>query len=178
MNGNDTIENPPFSPLASFTISTVMTIIIFVTVFGNLIVIIFFCIDSKIRKSTSNLYLLNLACADLLVGIFSLPLNTSWVLHDYWPHGEIVCKLWVVVDYVACFESCLSIILISLDRYLLVTQEIRYDSETKQGTSVSCQRESETNTVIKPHTNAKHLKAAKTLTILVGVFLLCWAPYN
>ncbi|XP_070571479.1 histamine H3 receptor-like [Ptychodera flava] len=133
------VLEPPYSTTTSVVITIVLAAIIFVTVVGNLAVIIFFIVDPALRSKVGNLYILNLSCADFLVGVVSLTLNTAWVLRGFWPYGEYVCKFWVVVDFCTCFESVLAIIMISLDRYLLLTCEMKYMVlQTKRRAIIMC----------------------------------------
>ncbi|XP_071959581.1 histamine H4 receptor-like [Antedon mediterranea] len=97
-----------------------------VTIFGNLLVILSFITDVNIRKRYDNWFILMLSVADLIVGAISLPLNSLWVLSDHWPFGKSVCQFFLVADYIACFMSVISMVFISLDRYWLVTKELKY----------------------------------------------------
>ncbi|XP_071497148.1 histamine H3 receptor-like [Diadema antillarum] len=71
---------------------------------------------------------MNLAIADLLVGMVSLTINASWIVSGRWLFGEIVCKLYSVVDNVAVNMSIAMIAFISLDRYYAVTKHFKYQS--------------------------------------------------
>ncbi|XP_077994330.1 muscarinic acetylcholine receptor M4-like [Glandiceps talaboti] len=136
MNSTNTadfgIQDEPTTKLYSADIGiflgTTLFAIVFVTVAGNLLVIIAFLSDDKLRQTVRNFYLFNLALADLMVGLMSMPFDAFWALHGYgdWPLGEGVCKLWITSDFIACSVSVVSIIFVSLDRYWLVKKKARY----------------------------------------------------
>ncbi|XP_071944434.1 histamine H3 receptor-like [Antedon mediterranea] len=97
-----------------------------VTVFGNSLVILAFITEKSLRSNPAYLFILNLSIADFLTGAFSFPLNTLWLMFDYWPFGEGVCKMWLIIDYTACAVSVCGIILISLDRYWMLKLKLKY----------------------------------------------------
>ncbi|XP_072016257.1 histamine H3 receptor-like [Amphiura filiformis] len=106
-------------------ISIVLSVIVIITIVGNIFVMIAFARDSKIRNTVSNLFILNLSIADCIVGLSVLPINTSWVLLGYWPYGKFFSRFG--------FMSVLMITLISLDRFWLVTKKLRYrDFQTRR----------------------------------------------
>lgn len=114
-------------------LSLIFSVIITVTVVGNILVIVAYIRDSRIRATVANLFILNLSITDVLVGAFSLTFNISRFIKGFWPHGEIICKLWSVLDYSVVNISWLSIILISRDRYLLVSMGLKYQNyQTKK----------------------------------------------
>ena len=96
------------------------------TVTGNILVFVSFARDPELRAKVSNLFILNLASADLLVGTNSLTLNNLWRYYGNWPFGESLCKFWLILNYTACTHSAFAIVLISLDRYLMVKMKLGY----------------------------------------------------
>ncbi|XP_070565144.1 octopamine receptor beta-2R-like [Ptychodera flava] len=131
----------PVSTVEIGLVVTVVSIFVIITTTGNLFTIIAFFKDKKIRVNMSNWYLVNLACADLLVGCILLPMDA--VLFAYqgseWLLGEIVCKCLLTVDFIATGCSVCAIILISLDRYRLVTKELHYKMfQTRKKVLLQC----------------------------------------
>ena len=121
-------------PLHVIVLSAVpLALLITTTIVGNVCTIIAFTRDVKLRKVT-NYYVLNLAIADLLVGVNSLPLYAAYTLMGfYWPFGKIYCKVWCVIDFLVCAESSIMIILISYDKFQMVRKGANYiKSETKR----------------------------------------------
>ena len=97
------------------------------TVIGNSLVLIVFAVDNRVRSKVSNLYILNLSSADFFVGCISIPLNNIYTYNGVWPFGEAVCKFWITWDFIACAVSVWSVVLISYDRFMLVTKGLDYD---------------------------------------------------
>ncbi|XP_072014931.1 LOW QUALITY PROTEIN: histamine H2 receptor-like [Amphiura filiformis] len=141
-------------------ISIVLGAIVIVTIVGNIFVMIAFARDPKIKNTVSNLFILNLSITDCIIGFAILPIDTPWVFLGNWPYGEIFCQIWLVIDFTATYMSVLLITLISLDRFWLVTKKLRYSDFQ-----------------IRRQENNRHRKAAITLAMIVGVFLICWLPY-
>ncbi len=98
----------------------------FLTIAGNILVFASFITDRTLLYKVSNLFILNLASADLLVGFNSLTFNNLWRYYGNWPFGESICKMWMVLDFAATLQSTLAIVLISMDRYLMVTMGLKY----------------------------------------------------
>ncbi|XP_071497149.1 histamine H3 receptor-like [Diadema antillarum] len=101
-------------------------VLISVTVIGNVLVIVSYAQDKEIRKRTTNFIILNLAIADLLVGLVSLTINLSRIVTRRWLFGETVCKLYGIVDYVITNISVAMIVFISLDRYYAIAKLLEY----------------------------------------------------
>ncbi len=97
------------------------------TIIGNALVIATFIKFPSIRNKISNLYILNLAVSDFVIGCVAIPLSILYRQHGIWLYGEVVCKFWLVVDWWACFVTVWAIVLISYDRYVLVTKGLEYD---------------------------------------------------
>ncbi|XP_030844085.1 5-hydroxytryptamine receptor 1D-like [Strongylocentrotus purpuratus] len=96
-------------------------------------VIVAYFRDQSIRARVANLLILNLAITDLTVGALIWPFNLTWLIKDYWPFREVFCKIWLVVDYTVTTMSVLTMVLISWDRYCLVTMGLKYQTfQTKK----------------------------------------------
>ncbi|XP_072179315.1 histamine H3 receptor-like [Diadema setosum] len=113
--------------LSSFVLTIISyCALIAVTIVGNILVIASYGRDVELRKRVSNLIILNLAVADLLVGAISLSVNLSKIISGSWIFGQYACKLYAVVDYVSVTLSIAMILFISTDRLYLLKKQIRY----------------------------------------------------
>ncbi|KFU85226.1 Muscarinic acetylcholine receptor M5, partial [Chaetura pelagica] len=107
------------------TIATITAIVSLITIVGNILVMISFKVNSQL-KTVNNYYLLSLACADLIIGIFSMNLYTSYILIGHWSLGSLACDLWLALDYVASNASVMNLLVISFDRYFSITRPLTY----------------------------------------------------
>ncbi|XP_050810792.1 muscarinic acetylcholine receptor M5 [Gopherus flavomarginatus] len=113
------------SLLEVIAIATVTAIVSLITIVGNILVMISFKVNSQL-KTVNNYYLLSLACADLIIGIFSMNLYTSYILIGHWSLGSLACDLWLALDYVASNASVMNLLVISFDRYFSITRPLTY----------------------------------------------------
>uniref|UniRef100_A0A8C3S9Y5 G-protein coupled receptors family 1 profile domain-containing protein n=1 Tax=Chelydra serpentina TaxID=8475 RepID=A0A8C3S9Y5_CHESE len=114
---------PQFTLVALVLLAVLMVLLALITVLGNGLVILAFLVNKNLRHR-SNYFFLNLAISDILVGAFCIPLYIPYILTGKWIFGRILCKLWLVVDYLMCTASAFSIVLISYDRFLSVTKAV------------------------------------------------------
>lgn len=98
------------------------SIVILLGVPGNAIVVWVtgFCMP----HSVTSLWFLNLALADLLCCL-SLPFLMVPLAHDdHWPYGPAACPAIKGLFYLMMYCSVLQLVVISIDRYLLVTKPV------------------------------------------------------
>lgn len=111
-------------------VACIATLMSLVTIIGNVLVITAFIIDKNLRKY-SNYFILNLSIADLLIGLL-IPPYAPFMLYNYnWMLGSFLCTVWLVLDYVVGSASVLCIVVISLDRYWMVSRGLKYLSNQK-----------------------------------------------
>ncbi|XP_046748966.1 alpha-1A adrenergic receptor-like [Diprion similis] len=99
--------------------------VILLTVGGNTLVIAAIASSPSLRAPTHSL-IVNLACADLILGLTVLPLSASRELRGGWGLGPVTCSLWAALDVLCCTASILSLCGISVDRYIGVSRPLTY----------------------------------------------------
>lgn len=109
------------------TSSVVITFIYFVVctigLCGNALVIYVILRYAKM-KTVTNIYILNLAVADVLC-MMSLPFIALQLALVHWPFGEALCRVIMSVDSLNQFTSIFCLMVMSIDRYLAVVHPIK-----------------------------------------------------
>ncbi|XP_077099999.1 trace amine-associated receptor 13c-like [Siphateles boraxobius] len=95
------------------------------TVFLNLLVIISISHFKKLHTPT-NLLILSLAVADLIVGLIVIPLMGIRFIESCWYFGETFCSLFVFIIFIVVTASLGNLVFISVDRYIAVSDPLRY----------------------------------------------------
>uniref|UniRef100_A0A3B4CVR0 G-protein coupled receptors family 1 profile domain-containing protein n=1 Tax=Pygocentrus nattereri TaxID=42514 RepID=A0A3B4CVR0_PYGNA len=97
------------------------------TVFLNLLVIISISHFKQLHTPT-NLLILSLAVADLLVGLIVMPVNIMLFIDSCWYLGKLACSIYSVVNNLSTAASVCNLIFISFDRYVAITDPLLYSS--------------------------------------------------
>ncbi|XP_033757250.1 alpha-1A adrenergic receptor-like isoform X1 [Pecten maximus] len=103
----------------------VFSMMSFIIIVGNIFVLIVVTKLPKPRQPT-RILVMNLAVADLGLGICILPL-TSYNEIVSWPFGEKLCILYDVGDTLLCIASLYTLCALAVDRYIGVTRPLRYN---------------------------------------------------
>ncbi|KAG7329438.1 hypothetical protein KOW79_007612 [Hemibagrus wyckioides] len=115
----------PFNPAVVVLLILGLSFLSLITVIGNVLVIVSIKVNKSLQ-TVNNCFLFSLACADLIIGVFSMNLYTIYIVNGFWPLGPIICDLWLALDYVASNASVMNLLIISFDRYFCVTKPLSY----------------------------------------------------
>lgn len=97
------------SILAVVSIYFILGLIDVTTLIGNFIVVIA-VFSTRSLHTVTNMLIVSLAVADMLVAIFVLPLSIYMVIYNDWKFGNLTCDLWIGTDVLLCTASILVII--------------------------------------------------------------------
>ena len=125
-------ENVTFSQLnLLYAISEVIVAVL--AVLGNALVITCFAKERKLRRRT-NYYIISLATADLLVGLFGIPfaILASVGLPTNLHACLFTCSLLVVL----CTISIFSLVAVSIDRYWAILYPMVYSRTVRTKTAI------------------------------------------
>ena len=112
--------------LLHILIAFVLSLFIICIIIGNILVISSVILFRDMRTLT-NVLIASLAIADLLVALIVLPISLHFEIKDHvWTLGPIVCDFWITSDVFCCTASILNIVVIAMDRYWLITRNVRY----------------------------------------------------
>lgn len=113
--------------LSNVMLGVLLSLLILLTVGGNVLVCLAVCASRRLRCLT-NCFIVSLAVTDLLLGLLVLPFSALLQLNDEWPLGPAFCNFYISMDVMLCTASILTLLAISVDRYLAVTMPLRYSS--------------------------------------------------
>ncbi|KAG6800130.1 adenosine receptor A2b [Apis mellifera caucasica] len=102
-------------------------------VFGNGLVIIVFSKEKKLRRRT-NYYIISLATADLLVGLFAIPF--AILASIGLPKNLHACLFTVSVLIVLCTISIFCLVAVSVDRYWAILHPMGYSRTVRTKTAI------------------------------------------
>ncbi|XP_053699241.1 dopamine receptor 3-like [Sabethes cyaneus] len=113
--GDSTIQNNLIIPLYAT--------IFLLSVVGNLLVILTLAQNKRMRTVT-NVYLLNLAISDLLLGVFCMPFTLVGQVLRKFVFGAIMCKLIPYFQAVSVSVAVWTLVAISLERYFAICRPL------------------------------------------------------
>lgn len=125
---NGTSANATSLAAQEVVIGVSLAILIVLTIFGNLLVITAVGTFHRLRTVT-NYFVVSLAVADLTVAVLVMPSSVLYEVQGRWRFGWVFCYFWISCDVTCCTASILHLCVISLDRYLAITQPLTYQSK-------------------------------------------------
>uniref|UniRef100_A0A668AB15 5-hydroxytryptamine receptor 7 n=1 Tax=Myripristis murdjan TaxID=586833 RepID=A0A668AB15_9TELE len=107
-------------------IGGVLTMLTLSTICGNLLVVISVCFVKKLRQP-SNYLIVSLAVADLSVALAVMPfVSITDLIGGQWIFGQFFCNVFIAMDVMCCTASIMTLCVISIDRYLGITNPLTY----------------------------------------------------
>ncbi|KAI6174880.1 Neuropeptide F receptor [Aphelenchoides bicaudatus] len=97
---------------------------------ANLLVITSFLITPHLRN-LRNYFIVNLAISDLLLCTVTAPFTLYLTLNLFWPFGNVACQFVASAQAVNLFVSCLTLVLIAMDRFLLTLCPVKWRMAAK-----------------------------------------------
>ncbi|NXD28389.1 CXCR1 protein, partial [Spelaeornis formosus] len=123
------------SVLNKYLVLVIYCLVFILSVVGNGLVVLVVT-SSHTSRSVTDVYLLNLAVADLLFAL-SLPLWAAYRVHE-WVFGTVMCKAISVLQEVNFYSGILLLACISVDRYLAIVYATRAATEKRHWVKFVC----------------------------------------
>lgn len=121
-NGTYTGDNT-FNQTSTMVITFLYFLVCGIGLCGNALVIYVILRYAKM-KTVTNIYIMNLAVADVLF-MLGLPFIAIQLALVHWPFGAVLCRVVMTVDSLNQFTSIFCLMVMSIDRYLAVVHPIK-----------------------------------------------------
>ena len=93
---------------------------------GNALLCLAIRRNAQLRRNTTNIFILSLACSDILMALLCMPFTAGVFIRGKWIYGELICQLQGFVFFVLAFVSLETMALVAVNRYLNVTKPATY----------------------------------------------------
>ena len=136
MNNTSVDQSNEVSPLLGpwflYPVATSYILIAAVAVIGNLLVCFAILANKSLRSKPTNLFLLSLAMSDFLTSAIAMPFDIeSLLLQGGWKHGAVMCLAFLTAYLITVPTSILTLLTISVDRYLNLRDPLRHFRRTQ-----------------------------------------------
>jgi hypothetical protein len=114
------LKNGPSDLFRIFLITIFIFILIFGIIGNSLVLLSVRTNHIKIRRSSTNLLLVNMSCADLIILIFNIFDIVQFAFDPFWPTawylGLSLCKIVRFAQVFGCYVSVQTLLVISIER--------------------------------------------------------------
>lgn len=97
-------------------VPVVFSLIFLVGTVGNSLVLAVLLHNGEVKYNTTNLFILNLAVADLFFIVFCVPFQATIYTLDGWLFGAVACKAVHFFIYLTLYASSFTLAAVSVDR--------------------------------------------------------------
>ena len=120
LNMTPTVDGlPPNSGVslaAIVCLSVIFCAVGIIGIVGNMLVIFIILCDRKMRRSVTNLFIMNLAVSDLLIMLFGVPEIVMFMINNGWLLGEALCKTQRYVLVFSLYSSVVTLVSVCVER--------------------------------------------------------------
>ncbi|XP_021003115.2 neuropeptide receptor 15-like [Parasteatoda tepidariorum] len=123
-----TVLDGPFTPATKSTIiclSVLFFVIGAIGIAGNFLVIFAIIGDQRMRKSVTNLLIMNLAFSDLIIMISCIPDIIQFIGNKGWKLGLPLCKALRFTEVFALYASVMTLVSVCIERYVAIMHPIK-----------------------------------------------------
>ena len=106
--------------VALVLLSLLFFVIALAGIVGNALVIFVVLTDRKMRQSVTNVLILNVAVADLVIMVLGVPEVVQFMLDDGWLLGPLPCRLDRFHMVVCLYSSVLSLVSVCIERSVYI----------------------------------------------------------
>ncbi|XP_064620179.1 neuropeptide receptor 15-like [Lineus longissimus] len=106
-------------------LSVLFIIIGVVGLVGNILVVVAILGDKKMRSSATNLFITNLAFADLMLMVFTIPEILMFLINKGWLLGVPMCKIERFILVFSVYGSVLTLVSVCGERYVAIVHPIK-----------------------------------------------------
>ncbi|GBM26903.1 putative G-protein coupled receptor 83 [Araneus ventricosus] len=99
------------------------SLIIIISIFGNLLVCNIVARNAKMRSSTY-IFIANLALSDFMMTVLNIPFNVARILLNDWPFGGFMCSFVPLVQVTSVYVSTFTMTCIAVDRYRIISKPL------------------------------------------------------
>ncbi|XP_015781284.1 tachykinin-like peptides receptor 99D [Tetranychus urticae] len=107
--------------------------VIWTLVFGGMIlvatggntIVIWLVLAHKRMRTVTNYFIVNLSIADIMVSTLNVIFNFTCMLNGDWPFGTLYCKISNYIAIVSVSASVLTLMAISIDRYVAIIYPLK-----------------------------------------------------
>nr|QBL02597.1 biogenic amine-like GPCR [Tripedalia cystophora] len=114
-----------------FTVT--FTIVIIMGVLMNIAVLLVFLRNKALRQHIANLFIITLACIDLLNLLVVMPFSLVTLHQEKWIFGTTFCNFNAFFDTLFGLASVLTLAIISIDRWVAVMKPLHYRAKMTVG---------------------------------------------
>ena len=118
---NVSLELPPWNLIQKVVFVTWLSISMLCAIFGNLMVIVV-VVKHKGMQTRTNMFLVNLAVADFLVGTLLAPFSLTTLIRDTWIFGDFMCHVNGLLNNLCFITSIHTLMYISIHKYVSITR--------------------------------------------------------
>ncbi|XP_012215250.1 protein trapped in endoderm-1 [Linepithema humile] len=117
----------PFTRSATIVAAACAITFSIIGVLGNLVTVIALLKYARLRRHATTAFVISLSISDLIFSAVNLPLTASRYLNEAWVLGETLCKIFPLFFYGNVAVSLLSMVAITINRYILISKSDIYN---------------------------------------------------